>query len=58
MRNFAPNEESQNSTEQREDVQGNSQENSTANTDDSGVGDVVGGMVEVALDIFGGIFED
>ncbi len=56
MKNSAPNEESQPSTEQLEEMQRTSQENSSPTTDDGGV-DLVD-VLEVAVDFISGIFED
>ena len=53
IKNFAPNEENQTSTEQLEDAQKNSQD---ANVDDGGVD--LGDVLEVAVDFVSSFFED
>lgn len=57
MKNSAPNEENQISTEQLEDAQRNSQ-NDTANVDDGSGGEILSGVVDVAVDLIGSLFED
>lgn len=59
MKNSAPNEENQISTEQLENAQENSSSN--VNVDDGSgevLGLVIGGIAEVAVDLIGSIFED
>lgn len=55
MKNSAPNEENPISTEQLEDAQKNSQD---ANVDDGGSGEILGDVLEVAVDLVSSIFED
>lgn len=55
MKNSAPNEENQISTEQLEDAQKNSQD---ANVDDGSGGEILSGVVDVAVDLIGSLFED
>ena len=54
MKNFAPNEENQSSTEQLEDAQKNSPD---ANVDDSGGVDL-GEIVADTIDLLSGFFDD
>lgn len=57
MKNSAPNEENQISTEQLEDAQRNSQ-NDNANVDDGSGGEILSGVVDVAVDLIESLFED
>lgn len=54
MKNSAPNEESQPSTEQLEEMQRTSQENSSPTTDDSGIdlGEFVADTIELVSSFF------